>query len=152
MSFRHNTTYINLVTEGSVGAILELALVVCGVADSEASQGCGEVPLGRTIIQTETPTATWKHREFINIYVKLDVFHTETGCDWPPSYFHSANSAYSDIFVVVLNPLKSTVIAFAFQVSSHQSNLQPLYMFYENLVLLQEAGDVLLGAGRPCEG
>ena len=87
MSFRHNTTYINLVTEGSVGAILELALVVCGVADSEASQGCGEVPLGRTIIQTETPTATWKHREFINIYVKLDVFHTETGCDWPPSCF-----------------------------------------------------------------
>lgn len=55
-------THIDLVTERSVGAILELALVVWGVADSEASQGCGQVPLGRTIIQTETPTATWKHR------------------------------------------------------------------------------------------
>lgn len=53
----HNT-YINLVAEGSVWAILELALVVCGVADTEASQWCGEVPLGRTIIQTETPAAT----------------------------------------------------------------------------------------------
>lgn len=60
--FRRNITHIDLVTERSVGAILELALVVCGVADSEASQGCGEVPLGWTIIQTETPTATWKHR------------------------------------------------------------------------------------------
>lgn len=62
LTFRCNITHINLVTEGSVGAILELALVVCGVADSKASQGCGEVPLGRTVIQTETPTATWKHR------------------------------------------------------------------------------------------
>lgn len=44
--------------------------MVCGVADSQASQGCGEVPLGRTIIQTETPTATWKHRrDFSHIYV-----------------------------------------------------------------------------------
>lgn len=62
LTFRRNNTHIDLVAEGSVGAILELALVVCGVADSEASQGRGEVPLGRTIIQTETPTATWKHR------------------------------------------------------------------------------------------
>lgn len=67
---RGNITHINLVTERGIGAVLELALVVCGVADSQASQGCGEVPLGRTIIQTETPTATWKHRRgFIHIYV-----------------------------------------------------------------------------------
>lgn len=54
-------THVDLVAERSVGAILELTLVVCGVADSQASQGCAEVPLGRTIIQTETPTSTWKH-------------------------------------------------------------------------------------------
>lgn len=53
----HNT-HINLMAEGSVWAILELTLVVCGVADTEASQWCGEVPLGRTIIQTETPATT----------------------------------------------------------------------------------------------
>lgn len=68
LTFRRNITHIDLVTEGSVGAILELALVVCGVADSEASQRCGEVPLGRTIIQTETPTATWKHRYMTGVY------------------------------------------------------------------------------------
>lgn len=53
----HNT-YINLMAESSVWAILELALVVCGVADTQASQWGGQVPLGRTIIQTETPTTT----------------------------------------------------------------------------------------------
>lgn len=51
-------TYVHLVAEGGVGAVLELALVVCGVAEAEASQRRGEVPLGRTIVQTETPAPT----------------------------------------------------------------------------------------------
>lgn len=89
----------------------------------------------------------------------------QTGCAWPPSYFSlgffvfvellpskSASSAYSDLFVEIPKPLNSTATAFVFQASSHQSNLQPSYMFNENPALLQEAGDVLLGAGRPCEG
>lgn len=72
---RGNITHINLVTERGIGAVLELALVVCGVAHSQASQGCGEVPLGRTIIQTETPTATWKNRrDFNHIYVIYEQF------------------------------------------------------------------------------
>lgn len=64
----------------------------------------------------------------------------------------SASSAYPDLFVEIPKPLNSTATAFVFQASSHQSNLQPLYIFNENPALLQEAGDVLLGAGRPCEG
>lgn len=90
----------------------------------------------------------------------------QTGCDWPPSYFplgfsivlvellpsKSADSAYSNVFVAIPKPLNSTVIAFIFQASSHPSNLQHLYIFYKNPVLLQEASDVVLGAGRPCEG
>ena len=51
-------THINLWAEGSVWAVLELALVVCGVADTEASQRGGQVPLGRTVIQAETPATT----------------------------------------------------------------------------------------------
>lgn len=29
-------TYVNLVAEGGIGAVLELALVVCGVANAKA--------------------------------------------------------------------------------------------------------------------
>lgn len=43
--------------ESGVGAVLELALVLRGVAYAEASQRGGEVPLGGAIIQTETPAA-----------------------------------------------------------------------------------------------
>lgn len=50
-----HSTHINLMAEGGIWAVLELALVVCGVADTEASQWGGQVPLGRTVIQTETP-------------------------------------------------------------------------------------------------
>lgn len=51
-------TYVDLVAEGGVGAVLELALVVRGVAEAEAGQRRGEVPLGRTIVQAETPAST----------------------------------------------------------------------------------------------
>lgn len=44
--------------ECGIGAVLELALVVRGVADAEASQRGGEVPLGGAVVQTETPAAT----------------------------------------------------------------------------------------------
>ena len=60
-------THINLMAEGSVWAILELALVVRGVADTEASQRGGEVPLGRTVIQTETPATTETHKQRCDI-------------------------------------------------------------------------------------
>lgn len=50
-------THVNFMAESGVGAVLELALVLRGVAYAEASQRGGEVPLGGAIIQTETPAA-----------------------------------------------------------------------------------------------
>lgn len=55
--------------------------------------------------------------------------------------------AYSDVIVAIPKTLNSTVMA-----SFPRSNPQPLHMFYEDPVLLQETGDVLFGAGRPGEG
>lgn len=53
-----DNTHINFVAECSVRAILQLALVVRGVAHTEASKRGGQIPLGGTVIQAETPAAT----------------------------------------------------------------------------------------------
>lgn len=50
-------THINFWAESGVWTILELTLVVGGVAEAETSQWRGNVPLGGTVIKTKTPTS-----------------------------------------------------------------------------------------------
>jgi hypothetical protein len=51
-------TYINLRTEGGVRAVLQLALMVSCVTDTQTGQWRRQISLGGPVVQTEAPTTT----------------------------------------------------------------------------------------------
>jgi len=56
-------TYIHFRAEGRVGAVLELALMVSCVTDTQASQWRRQISLGGPVVQTEAPPTTKEERE-----------------------------------------------------------------------------------------